>query len=167
MRIVAGFLAICLISVVAGCSSVSVNQDYDPDFDFSGFKKFSVAPYETKMGFDEITYGELKDAVTKTLTNKGMTMSDENPDFVVSMAGAKQQQTEIEQTGIGWWGTDVYQYEEGTLLVDFFEAKNQKLVWRGTAKGALSDNPSQEKKMEAINSVIAEMLAPFPPTSNK
>jgi hypothetical protein len=165
MKTIAGLTAVLLIAVVTGCSTISVNQDYDPDFDFSGWHSFTFAPYETKMGIDEITYGEMKSAISKNLTAKGMTASDTNPDFVVSIASAKQRQTEITQTGPGWWGTDVYQYEEGTLLVDFFEAKDQKLVWRGTAKGELSDNPSQEEKQANINSVVSQLLAKFPPKS--
>ena len=158
-------VAVSLMVILAGCSSVSVTQDYDPDFDFTSFKTFNVAPYESKMGMDQITYGEIKDAITKVLTAKGMSESNDKSDFVVTMATAKQQQTDIEQTGPGWWGTDVYQYEEGTLLVDFFNAKDQKLVWRGTAKGELDDNPSQQEKLANIESTITQMLAPFPPKS--
>ena len=165
MRTIAGPIAVLCVAIVAGCSSISVNQDYDPDFDFSAWRTFTFAPYESKMGMDQITYGEFKQAISKNLTAKGMVASDQNPDFVVSMATAQKEQTEITQAGIGWWGTDVYQYEEGTLLVDFYETKSQKLEWRGTAKGELADNPSQQEKQAHINSVVAEMLEQFPPKS--
>jgi hypothetical protein len=80
------------------------------------------------------------------------------------MGAGKQQQVQSTYEGIGW-GTDVYQYEEGTLLVDFFQLKDQKLLWRGKAEGALDDNPNHQKKLDNINETIAQMLENFPPKS--
>ncbi|PYR70842.1 MAG: hypothetical protein DMF87_17325 [Acidobacteria bacterium] len=39
-----------------------------------------------------------------------------------------------------WWGggsytTSVHTYVQGTLIVDLYDAKTKKMVWRGTATG--------------------------------
>jgi hypothetical protein len=39
------------------------------------------------------------------------------------------------------------------------------MIWRGTAKGALADNPNIEEKTKSINNAVAKMLAGFPPGS--
>ena len=163
MKSFATSILMLLAVALVGCSQVSVNQNYDPEFDFSGYKTYQVAPYDASMGFDEITYGQVKRAVEDNLNAKGLKETDTSPDFSVEFASAKQRQTEINQMGPGWWNTDVYQYEEGTLLVDVKDAKSGKLVWRGTGQGELPDNPSMEQRQEMIGSTISKLLAPFPP----
>jgi hypothetical protein len=58
----------------------------------------------------------------------------------------------------------VQQYTEGTIVLDFYDAKSKQLVWRGTASGALSSNkPSMEEVQEKLNGIVAKMLAEYPP----
>ncbi|MBP1631665.1 MAG: hypothetical protein H6Q15_2558, partial [Bacteroidetes bacterium] len=35
--------------------------------------------------------------------------------------------------------TDIYQYDEGTLVVDFIDMAENKLIWRGIGSGVMSD----------------------------
>ncbi len=52
---------------------------------------------------------------------------------------------------------------EGTLVLDFLDAKTQSLVWRATATAAVEPRVSPEDQQARINEVIAAMLANFPP----
>jgi hypothetical protein len=52
---------------------------------------------------------------------------------------------------------------EGTLVLDFLDAKTQSLVWRATASAAVEPKGTPEEQQMRINKVIAEMLVQFPP----
>jgi hypothetical protein len=56
-------------------------------------------------------------------------------------------------------GVDTYEYEVGTLVLDFVDAKKKELVWRGTASGVIDPG----KTAEQIDGIIAKLLDNFPP----
>ena len=69
------------------------------------------------------------------------------PDFRVALHTGQQSKVRVTDYGYGYgvgrWGgggLDVYQYQEGTLILDVVDAKTKKLMWRGTAIGVV--NPS-------------------------
>ena len=53
--------------------------------------------------------------------------------------------------GYGGYGgtTDVYQYDETTLVIDIYDASKKEMVWRGTVTGVVKDNPDQEEQQKA------------------
>jgi hypothetical protein len=53
--------------------------------------------------------------------------------------------------------------KEGTLVVDFVDAKTRSLLWRATATDAVDPSASAEERQKKIDEVIAAMLAHFPP----
>ena len=77
--------------------------------------------------------------------------------------------------GWGWrgWGgggfgeatttTDVYQV--GTLVVDLFDGKNKKLIWRGSSSDTLSNN--SEKNIKNLDKAVQKMFQHFPPGEPK
>ena len=63
----------------------------------------------------------------------------------------------------GTGGVDVTQYQQGTLIIDIIDMSQQKLIWRGTGSGTMSDSPSVETRTENINNAVNQILAQFPP----
>jgi hypothetical protein len=58
---------------------------------------------------------------------------------------------------MGSSSTTVSTYEVGTLVVDAWDPKTEKLVWRGTATNmTVSDNP--EKMMKRIDKALAKIV---------
>ena len=53
--------------------------------------------------------------------------------------------------------------KEGTLVLDFLDAKTKSLVWHATASGAVRPTASPEEQQQRINEVITQLLARFPP----
>jgi hypothetical protein len=53
---------------------------------------------------------------------------------------------------------DVYQYTEGTLSVDAFDAKTRQPLWHGQATGTVSSKPNPEK----VEKAVAKIMAQFP-----
>jgi hypothetical protein len=158
--------------IFVSCSSISVNQDYNTEFDFSKWKTFGFIPIPESAGIDQINASRLGDAAKKQLEAKGYKLA-EPADFGVAFQFGKQQVTDVQSYGYGWgWGgygygpgggVDVTQYEQGTLIIDFVDMKGNKLEWRGTGQGALDDNPSVEDRIANIDTAVAQILAQFPP----
>ena len=163
---------------LAGCSTISVNQDYDPAYDFSKLKTYGFIPITEEAGIDQLNATRLGDAIKANLTAKGYTLS-ENADFGIALFFTKDTKTSIQSTGgygygYGYRGyggmggsTYVTQYDEGTLVIDFVDMAKQELVWRGVGTGALSDSPSVEERTENINNAVTQILAQFPPTKEE
>ena len=58
---------------------------------------------------------------------------------------------------------DVYQYEEGTFILDFVDPESMELIWRGIAQGELRNYSSPVKRYERIDEVVQKVLSNFPP----
>jgi len=171
--------AVIVISAIyfAGCSSVSVTQDYDPAYDYSKLKTFGFIPISKEANIDQINANRLGDAIKNELTAKGFTISDQ-ADFGVALHFGKQTKTSIDTYGYGYggyWGgryggmgsVDVSQYDEGTLIIDIFDIAKKELVWRGSGTGVMNPGASVEERTAKINTAVAEILAQFPPTKDE
>jgi hypothetical protein len=159
--------------LLAGCSTISVNQDYDPGYDFSKLKTFGFIPISPEAGIDQLNANRFGDAIKNELTAKGYTIS-ENADFGVAILFGKQTKTNVTSYGYGYgpyWGRyggttniDVSQYDEGTLIIDVIDMNKKELVWRGTGTGVINPNATVEERTANINNAVAQILAQFPPT---
>jgi hypothetical protein len=180
MKAVKIYLLFFVIVIIAGCSTISVNQDYDPEYDFSKLKTYGFIPITEEAGIDQLNATRLSDAIKANLTAKGYTLS-ENADFGIALFFTKDTKTSIQSTGgygygygYGYRGyggiggsTYVSQYDEGTLVIDFVDMAKQELVWRGVGTGVLSENPTVEERTEKINNAVTQILAQFPPTKEQ
>jgi hypothetical protein len=52
----------------------------------------------------------------------------------------------------------------GTLIVDLFDAKTQRPLWRGTATGTVSNDP--QTNVERIQEGVQKLFLEFPPGSS-
>ncbi len=173
-------LSLIIVIVVAiilstGCSSISVQQDYDPEYDFSKLKTFGFIPLSSEAGIDQLSADRLSSAIKTELLAKGYTLS-EQADFGIALLFSSKTKTNVQSYGYGYGygyygrpgyggtgGVDVTQYEEGTLVIDFVDMKENKLVWRGIGSGALSQSPSVEERTKRVNNAVNQILAQFPP----
>jgi hypothetical protein len=155
--------------LIGGCSDLSVDQDFDPKFDFGNFKTWSWAertPQADGPGAADVsslTHERIRAAIEQELRVKGYSM--ENPagaDFWVRHHAAIGQRIEV-YPGDGWYGDDVRSYDEGTIVVDVLNPKDKRLVWRGTARGAVDPDLTPREQEERIQESVREILAQFPP----
>ena len=165
-------LAACAVVLVsAGCSSVSVNHDYDPQVNFSQYKTFSWLPIPAKATTNQLVVRRIKDAMTRQLEAKGILLVSQNANFLIAMHGATKEKLEIQDWGYSsrraaYWGqrdVSVQQYTEGTLIVDFVDAQSKQMFWRGVATGAVDPNATPEKREKRMNEGVAKLLEKFPP----
>lgn len=156
-----------LMVTVATASAQKVTTDSDPAAPFASYKTYAWAtgtPSPNPLGEQRI-----HDGVMAQLAAKGLVQANGTPDLYVSTHMTAHEEKELVSSGFGygpWWGgggyasTSVHTYIKGTLLVDLYDAKSRKLIWRGTAVGTASDKAS--KNAEKLNKALNKMFAKYP-----
>ncbi|PAA20099.1 DUF4136 domain-containing protein, partial [Pseudomonas fragi] len=69
----------------------------------------------------------------------------------------------------GYWGAPMYNetrnvvYQVGTLQIDLIDAKDGKLVWRGSAEKVVDSSPTPAERSAAIQQAVTKILSTYPP----
>jgi hypothetical protein len=171
-----------LVAAVLGCagSQVSVQTEFDPKADLASYRTWAwiaspPGPEQAPAARNPLVRGWIVQAIERELSAKGLQKVDlgASPSFLVAIHGYARTRIEVQQYGYtygyGPYGfypapvgvmTDVREYREGTLLIDFVDAGTKSLIWRGTATATLaSDAPSQRE----IDVAVKDVLATYPP----
>jgi hypothetical protein len=167
-----------------GCSSFSYKTDFDPSIDMSGYKTYmwyaGKMPDDDALSANPLIKKRVAAGVDKVLQEKGFSIgTEETFDFVVIIHAGNKEKTQVTNYGYGGYGygrygagwggyggyggTDVYQYDETTLVIDIVDAKAKEMVYRSTVTGIVKDDPSREEQEHNIHEVVTKMLADFPP----
>ncbi len=151
-----------------------VKTDYDHSANFGQYKTYS---WEKVQTIDPLLVDRIKDAVNSTLAAKGWTLVPSGGDVEVFAVETTQNQQTLDTfyNGFGggrrWGGfgnatTTVETYKVGTLVVDLFDARSEKLIWRSSSSDTLSDNA--DKNTKNLGKGVNKMFQHFPPApSNK
>ncbi len=171
-----------------GCGGgLQVDTDFDPQADFASMETYAWAQ-RTPTGDDDprvynaLVARRLKTAVDNALQAKGFREVSSSPDVYVAWHGAIKGKMSYETIsndyGYGWgrygrggWHmgatssrTEVREWDEGTLLIDFIDAGTEELVYRTVGQAKLSQARRTPQEAQAgANEVVLQMLADFPP----
>ncbi len=85
MKSIRLLIVLGLLVIGFGCSSISVQYDYDTKTNFTSLKTFNWLPALVQEDFHVLNVERIKDAVRTQLESKGCTMTNDNPDFLISM----------------------------------------------------------------------------------
>jgi uncharacterized protein DUF4136 len=163
--------------LLAACACLllaKVDTDYDKTADFSQIKTYSWIGAKAS---DQLWADRIKQDVDAQLTSKGWSKVPSGGDAAVSAIGGVQNQQQLQtyydNFGGGWfwrgWGGDgvatttVENVRVGTLMVDIFNARTKKLIWRATDDETLSHK--SEKNEKKLEKTVEEMFKKFPPPS--
>lgn len=175
------FLPFALMVVMSACSTISVTYDYDKSIDFSKYKTFAFTTESLEIPVNQLNLNRIVQAVESEMEAKGYTSSD-SPELGVDLHLKTEQKVEATATttGAGYgpyryrWGMGVSttqvnynQYTDGTLFISIIDMKTKKLIWQGIGTKTLDENLSADKREEAINSSIQQIMANFPPQTTK
>jgi hypothetical protein len=174
------FLWILITTVVWSCSDrIHVKTDYDRDVNLKLYKTYGWLPVkdiESKNNpllYNELTDKRIKKAAEVQFQAKGIQYSAENPDLRVHYHIIVDNRSAVRPTTYGYFYSpywmrnqyDVYQYREGTLIIDLMDAKNNNLIWRGWGTEVL-DGSNIDLTEADINEAVYKILNEFPPKSN-
>jgi hypothetical protein len=168
-----------MMFLFAGKSSAQqVKTDYDRSANFGQYKTYSWERVKTQ---DPLLVDRIKNSVNAALAAKGWTQVDSGGDAsIVAIEITRNRQTlntfydgfgggwGWRQFGGGGFGeatTTTQTYKVGTLVVDLFDTKTKKLVWRGTSSDTLSNNSN--KNIQNLDKGVEKMFKQFPPGPSK
>lgn len=172
MRIKLGFMGAMILTALF-VAAQEVRTNYDKSYDFSKDKTF-VIKVGTPWG-NPTNEQYAKTAIAQELTKRGYVPAtdDSSADLLVVIHGATQEKTSVQNfytgTGVqnfGWAGpagvtsTWEAQYKVGTGVVDIFDCKTHKLVFRGVGESQISEQGEQNQKK--IMDGVAKMFKDFP-----
>ena len=180
MRTLRLFMVLCILTTIGCSSSISVSHDFDPDADFSRYRTYTWVAQDASIVGDAKTAQErntlldqrIKEAVDQQLSREGLTIDNNNPDLLVAYHTGVQNKVDVTDWGYtygsyyyGYPRRDitVYQYQQGTLVVDLIDSSDKELVWRGSAQATLLENPTPEKVQQRINTAVGKMFQKYPP----
>ena len=168
---------------------VSVSTDYDRSANFTRYTTYKWYQDEPAAGRDTTrTYNTFLDkrmrtAVEANLARKGMRLVTSNPDLMVAydMKVVTKQQVRPDYTfapgfgyGYGYWYGYRYnygysrfgrpmmidEYQDGTVIIDFVDARDNELIWRGWGQMTVGSANASEAE---INKIVGEILEKYPP----
>jgi hypothetical protein len=93
--------ALVLFAVTAGFA-MSVNSDYEKNFDFSQLHAFAFKTDRASndpLNTNTLEAGRIQNALAAQLEANGFTPAPQNPDFIVAFYSRSKQQTEVQSTG--------------------------------------------------------------------
>lgn len=171
------FLPILLLFIFTSCTTVRVVTDYDREVNFGEYDSFAFyKPGIDKAEISDLDKKRILRAIDAELTAKGMSKSD-TPDILVSIFTKERERINVYNNnfGYGWrwnpwyyggyYGSSVSQTTEGSLYIDFIDAKTNNLIWQGIGSARLIVTGDIDKKEARIREIVREILAQYPPGS--
>lgn len=117
----------------------------------------------------------IKNAVANEMDKRGFKKINSNPDLLINIGIISKEQIQTKTTTFGQdgpyymgqrnyqWKTsdqEIGRYKDGTATVHLVDAKQNKLVWRGSVQGVI---PDRELLIEdAIKQAIVKLFTKFP-----
>jgi hypothetical protein len=158
--------------LACGAFAQQVKTDYDHKANFGQYKTYSWKEVQTR---DPLLVDRIKNAVNSTLAAKGLMEVPSGGDVEVSAVemteNQETQNTFYDSFGgrrvgrFGYATTTTDTYKVGTLLIDLFDAKTEKLIWRSSSSDTLSNNP--DKNTKNLDNGVKKMFKHFPPNAPK
>ena len=174
-----GVLIFILLVAVSGCSSLSVNYDYDQDANWAKYRTYGWMETPERdtnpaapLGDSGLLKQRIQNSINLVMADRRISTSND-PDLLVIYHLGSQEKIQVTDWGYRYsdyyWGyggrqIDVYQFNEGSLVIDLIDAETQNLVWRGTGTKVIDQSQkSPEEMQDRANKIIRKIMESFPP----
>ena len=168
-------LLLIIVFSILSCSTVRVQYDYNTETNFTDYNTFDwllIQPADNSVR-NTLMDNRIKSAVSNELSAKGYQLKTGSPQFLITYHTNVKDKIEVSNYGYNyarrgryaWIGTEteVRNYQEGTLIVDFIDAGNKELFWRGVANGSLPKEINPKIITDKVNEAVKEILKNYPP----
>ncbi|MCP3140375.1 DUF4136 domain-containing protein [Pyxidicoccus xibeiensis] len=184
MRMLPRLACPLLTLLLAACAGIDVSTQYDSSAarESGGFRTYAWVPPPPGQA-PRVFSGDMDISVEKSvdayLQARGYQQveASASPSFLIDWGGAVSSRTRlVPSIGRGpemtpRQGMNPYpnatpppsgrEYSKGVLDLDIMEARTQKLVWRGTARGDLPPEPRAEEVQDWLNEAVSKLLGDF------
>ena len=173
---------IALLLLFAGCSTMKVQSDYDPKFDFKQLRTFAVVIPESKNG-KTLAQARIAEALQAQMVKKGYIAAEKSDaDFLMifhtDVTTKQQVVTDYQMVGIypmygfGFGGAvsvpvqSEYTYNEGKIIIDAVNPRGNVIFWQSVTTDELENLKTPEERIKYINHAVDESMKSFPVRSN-
>jgi hypothetical protein len=172
---------LALIGVlVTGCShELRVRTDFDKSVSIQRLTEYDwLGQHEIESRNNPLYYNELNDKRIKTrvdglMKNKGYILSSSEPKILLHYHFAVEERSVYRPDEFGYsynryWldqRVNLIRYAEGTLIIDFMDAANCNLIWRGWATSVLDDSRTMNEDL--LNRAVDDIMKRFPDSAAK
>lgn len=164
-------LGISLFCLIAGAVlAQKAERSYDHKAPWRSYRTFTWIrqPDVDDPGLND----QVASVVAGQLQAHGLQLVTDNADLGVMVNGATDNRHTVESfygNTRDWkwqrWDDETEQvvttYPIGSLVIDLFDGRTKRLVWRGYAEDMFSKKP--EKNLEKMNKAVAKLFEDFPP----
>jgi hypothetical protein len=175
MKRVFGIAVVATLIAVPGFAQ-KVSIDYAHDFDFDSVTTFQyVDTPDSNITDNPMMADRVASMIRKEMREGGLTEVKENPDLFITYHFTSQEQRSFSTTSMGYggygdywggwggWGgggmgtstTTEHVYEVGTLIIDAYDSKEKKMVWRGS--GTVTVKAKPEKQVKQVEKILTKL----------
>lgn len=182
-----GVLTLAIVVVFSACNSLKVVTDFDTSTDFTKFKTFEFYGWDERTDdylspFDK---KRIEEAVETEMVERGMEYKETGADLIITLYVHTEVETEVQATttntyGYGGyygygprygWGPgygystttyDEYDYLMGTLVIDIYDAAEEKLIYESAGTKQLHPDNTPEQREKVIVQVADQMMYKYP-----
>lgn len=164
-----------LVVLNAASFAQDVKYNYMPGTNFSVYKTYKWVEASEQRSVDQIKDAQIKMAVDKQLSGKGMTkVTEGSADLYITYQVAINQQTQWNAYGGGGFRIGMGSATAmsstiniGTLVLDFYDVAAKQQVWTGSATKQLNPSNDPAKNQANLEKAMAKLLKNYPPPVKK
>jgi hypothetical protein len=183
MKSIAKILAAGIFVATLAATSVPAQQTVTVDYDHTvNFLKFKTYTWGKLHATDPSIEDRITIALDRDMQGRYMSEGGKNSDVTVTAVDATQDKTEFgtfyDSLGSDYtwqrpWGSAGFMDSQATLsdipvntlIIDMYDTKTHKLLWRGTVTESLAG--STDKKDNTIDKAVTELIGKYPPKYKK
>ena len=167
-------IPLILIAVLLGACdrSAPVETEFNPTVDFTRYHSFSFAQPNVQapggsIGYDPRVLETIMETIRADLGARPMELRQTGADLSIAISITVGQGTGVVRGGYEWDSSGSrptegsYTFEEGNLVLDFFDTSSDQLVWRSWAQRATSRTGDPD--LEMLEKLVGAMLKQYPP----
>ena len=166
------------LTTAACATTMSVSSHVERGLDFSRYRSFEWGPPDAlptgdpRLDRDPFFKDHVQGVVEKQLAARGMELSATGtPDILVHYHANIRKRIDVNRIdrAHGYCTEsncppETVEYEAGTLVLDFIDARTNRLIWRGWAQSSVEDMLHDQGRMATtIDQAVTRMLTRLPP----
>jgi Domain of unknown function (DUF4136) len=171
------FFSLWLLTAIVSCGpSLRVFSDYDKDMNIASYKTYTWLDAKAIEGkgtnplyYNELNDKRIKTAVDAEMAAKGYRWVENSGDLILHYHIVVEDKTAVSNEPWGYnyspyWvnrRVNVYQYREGSLIIDLMDNKANTLVWRGWATDVITQSATKDPQT-AITRAVQAIYKKYP-----
>jgi hypothetical protein len=154
------------LAALAGCVSIQTDSEVLADVDFAAYRSFALArapsvPAAGLPGYDESSGDRINTDIAANLEARGLRRVDrEEADLWVTFTVDGRPRTDVAWVGggLGLEGSSYpVTYTLGLLVIEVFDARDRRPVWRGWGQAMLQDErEAARRRPQVVEAILDE-----------